>query len=103
MAKAEADEKYGIHKYLSDADFPKGDDFEEFYVYGEEIHMDLLGRKVAGSQNTIWGTGTHTSVPVPVPVIAWGPADVIAPHQDLMHHVNVGEVTINTLVGSTEK
>jgi alkaline phosphatase len=99
VSKTEADEKYGHHTYLSDADFPKVDDFEEFYVYGEEIQMDLLGRKVAAGQNTVWGTGTHTSVPVPV--IAWGPAEAIAPYKGLMHHVNVGEITINTLIGSS--
>lgn len=93
-SKAEADEKYGEHKYLSVDELPKIDDFEAFYVYGGEIHTNLMGRKVAAGQNTVWGTGTHTSVPVPV--IVWGPKSITEQYKGLMHHVEVGEITMNT-------
>lgn len=97
-SKQEADEKYPHgHGYLSADTLPAVDDFEEFYVYGSEIHMDLMGRKVAAGQNTVWGTGTHTSVPVAV--VAWGPEKVIQQFSQMQHHVNVGEKTIKAMVG----
>jgi len=85
------------HKYLDAPIFPKVDDFEEFYVYGEEIHLDLIGRKLAADQTVVWGTGTHTSPPVSV--IATGPATVTAPFGKLLHHVDVGSLMIEAMTG----
>jgi len=76
------------HKYLAAAEFPKVDDFEEFYVYGEEVHLDLIGRALAKHQNTVWSTGTHTHTPVQV--IAWGPKEGQQRFNGLMNHVEVG-------------
>lgn len=76
------------HKYLDQAEFPKIDDFEEFYVYGEEVYMDLMGRALANKQNTVWSTGTHTHTPVGV--IAWGPKAGTNRFGGMMNHVEVG-------------
>jgi alkaline phosphatase len=83
------------HKYLSAATFPKVDDFEEFYVYGEEVHLDLMGRALAKHQNTVWSTGTHTHTPVQV--IAWGPKDAQERFKGLMNHVEVGAQLIEAM------
>jgi alkaline phosphatase len=83
------------HKYLDAATFPKVDDFEEFYVYGEEVHLDLMGRALAKHQNTVWSTGTHTHTPVQV--IAWGPKDAQERFKGLMNHVEVGAQLIEAM------
>ena len=83
------------HKYLDAATFPKVDDFEEFYVYGEEVHLDLMGRALAKHQNTVWSTGTHTHTPVQV--IAWGPKDAQQRFKGLMNHVEVGAQMIEAM------
>ncbi|WP_299728593.1 alkaline phosphatase [uncultured Endozoicomonas sp.] len=80
------------HKYLSSEIFPKVKDFGAFYVYGEEIRHDLLGRAVAEDQNVVWGTGTHTSTPVPV--IAFGPAAATAPFGKMIHHTDIGRISL---------
>jgi alkaline phosphatase len=87
---AHEDNAYRVadHKYLAAAQFPKIDDFEEFYVYGEEVHMNLMGRALGKHQNTVWGTGTHTHTPVGV--IAWGPKAGTDLFRGLMTHVEVG-------------
>lgn len=85
------------HSYLDADQFPKVDDFEEFYVYGSEIHLDLIGRKLGKHQNVVWGTGTHTHTPVQV--IAWGPEAVTAEYSKMLHHVEVGKLTIKALTG----
>ncbi len=54
------------HKYLKYKTFPKVNDFEAFYVYGQEIRNDLIGRAMSEQQNIVWGTGTHTDTPVAV-------------------------------------
>lgn len=83
------------HKYLAAAEFPKVDDFEEFYVYGEEVHLNLIGRALAKHQNTVWSTGTHTHTPVQV--IAWGPKEAQQRFNGLMNHVEVGAQLIEAL------
>lgn len=83
------------HGYLSATDFPKVSDFKEFYVYGDEIHLDLIGRKLAADQTIVWGTGTHTHTPVQV--VAWGPDAVIKPFSSYLHHTKVGELAINAM------
>ena len=77
------------HKYLSVDKLPKIDDFAAFYVYGEEIKSNLIGRVLAEQQNVVWGTGTHTSTPVSV--IAWGPDDITRPLANIGHHAKVGQ------------
>ncbi|MDO6525968.1 alkaline phosphatase [Motilimonas sp. 1_MG-2023] len=86
------------HSYLSAETFPKVDDFEAFYVYGEEVRSDLIGRAMGEEQNIVWGTGTHTDTPVAV--IAYGPDAVTAPFSQLSHHTDVGQLLIKTVKGS---
>lgn len=83
------------HSYLSATDFPKISDFKEFYVYADEVHLDLIGRKLAKNQNIVWGTGTHTHTPVQV--VAWGADSVIKPFSSYLHHTKVGELAINAM------
>lgn len=59
------------HKYLKAKEVPKVHDFKAFYVYGDEVHLNLMGRALSKYQNVVWNTGTHTHTPVPV--IARGP------------------------------
>ncbi|MCJ8314243.1 MAG: alkaline phosphatase [Pseudomonadales bacterium] len=91
------DNEYQVdgHKYLDVATFPKVDDFESFYVYGEEVHLDLMGRALAKHQNTVWSTGTHTHTPVQV--IAWGPKQTQQRFNGLMNHVEVGAQLIEAM------
>ncbi|WP_305908091.1 alkaline phosphatase [Methylomarinum sp. Ch1-1] len=76
------------HRYLKAKQFPKVDDFEEFYVYGDGVHLDLIGRALAKQQNIVWATGTHTHTPVPV--IAWGPERHVRRFSTLSHHTEIG-------------
>ena len=64
-------------------------DFEAFYVYGENLRMNLLGRKVAAGQNVVWGTGTHTSTPVLV--ASYGPEAAIRSFTGVMHQSDLGQ------------
>lgn len=84
------------HPYLGAREFPKIDDFEAFYVYAEELHLNLIGRALAKHQNTVWSTGTHTSTPVSV--IAWGPSEARQRFHGLMTHVEVG-AELMTILG----
>lgn len=87
------------HHYLDAEIFPKIHDFKEFYVYGENIHHDLIGRQLGKAQNVVWATGTHTHTPVPV--IAWGPESVSRRFSTLAHHTEVGQWLIQILIGSS--
>ena len=83
--------------YLKAATFPKIHDFKEFYVYGQKIHLDLIGRQLAKEQNIVWSTGTHTHTPVPV--IAWGPEQYSRQFSTLSHHTDIGRWMIDALIG----
>lgn len=76
------------HRYLDSETLPKIHDFTPFYVYGDDIHLNLLARELAAQQNTVWGTGTHTATPVPV--IIYGPPSAQDAFQGYLHHVQVG-------------
>ncbi|WP_431688058.1 alkaline phosphatase [Hahella sp. NBU794] len=78
------------HDYLSAKMFPKVNDFKSFYVYGQEVRHDLLGRAMSESQNVVWATGTHTSTPVPV--MAFGPASATEGFSKLLHHTDIGKL-----------
>lgn len=84
------------HKYLKEEMFPAIKDFKEFYVYGDELHANLIGRTLAADQNVVWGTGTHTAAPVPV--YAFGPAEVTEAFSTMQHHTEVGQKMINALI-----
>lgn len=83
------------HKYLKAKTFPKVNDFKAFYVYGDEIRADLIGRAMSEEQNIVWGTGTHTDTPVAV--IAYGPEAVSLPFSKLSHHTEIGKLLIKTV------
>jgi alkaline phosphatase len=83
------------HKYLDAEKFPNVDDFEEFYVYGADVRRSNLGRAVAGQQNTVWSTGTHTSTPVVA--IAWGPDQITRPFGRLMHTTEWAKLALAVL------
>jgi len=84
------------HKYLSATEFPAITDFKEFYVYGDELHGNLVGRVLAADQNVVWGTGTHTSAPVPV--YAFGPEGVTRQFSMMQHHVDIGNKMMAALL-----
>lgn len=81
------------HSQLQTEYFPKVHDFKEFYVYGKDVHLDLIGRALAKSQGVVWATGTHTHTPVPV--IAWGPEEYSRRFSTLSHHTDVGRWMID--------
>ncbi|KGK01194.1 alkaline phosphatase [Thalassotalea sp. ND16A] len=86
------------HKYLDSYEFPKINDFKEFYVYGDELHGNLIGRALSAGQNTVWGTGTHTAAPVPVYV--FGPEAVSKQFATMQHHVDIGNKMINAMLAN---
>jgi alkaline phosphatase len=77
------------HKYLDAKEFPKVNDFKEFYVYGDEVHANLIGRALGAEQNIVWGTGTHTAAPVPV--YAFGPESITKQFSTMQHHVELSQ------------
>jgi alkaline phosphatase len=83
------------HDDLAGEQFPRVDDFEEFYVYGEEVHLNLIARVLAKHQNTVWSTGTHTHTPVGV--ISWGPGTAHFEFNGLTNHVEIGSQLMKLL------
>lgn len=78
------------HSYLSAQEFPHIHDFSAFYVYGDDVHLNLLARELAAQQNVVWSTGTHTASPVPV--IVAGPDYALEQFSGFMTHAQVGAV-----------
>ena len=83
------------NKYLKLKTFPKVNDFKAFYVYGDEIRNDLIGRAMSEQQNIVWGTGTHTDTPVAV--VAYGPKEVSEDFSSLTHHTDIGQLLIKAV------
>ncbi|WP_281648636.1 alkaline phosphatase [Parendozoicomonas sp. Alg238-R29] len=83
------------HKYLSAKTLPVVKDFTAFYVYGDEIHLNLLGRELAEQQNVVWGTGTHTSTPVSV--MTFGPEKLVDQFDGMQHHTDIGKKLMSAL------
>ncbi|SGY90331.1 alkaline phosphatase [Moritella viscosa] len=84
------------HKYLSAKEFPKVNDFKEFYVYGDELHANLIGRVLGTAQNVVWGTDTHTASPVPV--YAFGPESITKQFSTMQHHVELSQKMADALL-----
>ncbi len=63
-------------------------DFSEFYVYKDEIPLNLLARELAAQQGVVWSTGTHTASPVPVFVLA--PSAIMNRFNGVMTHPQIG-------------
>ena len=83
------------HTYLSATEFPKINDFKEFYVYGDEVHGNLIGRALSAEQNIVWGTGTHTAIPVPVYV--FGPPNITKQFSMMQHHTEIAKKMMKAL------
>jgi len=85
------------HRYLGTRTLPRIRDFDSFYVYGENLRMNLLGRAVAAQQNVVWCLDTHTSTPVVV--VADGPADATGRFGGIHHSTEIGQRLIALLKG----
>jgi alkaline phosphatase len=85
------------HPYLNTPTLPRIRDFEAFYVYGENLRMNLLGRAVAGQQHTVWASGTHTSTPVLLG--AYGPPAATRQFATMLHSTEVGQRMIELISG----
>ena len=85
------------HRYLGSRDGPQISDFSDFYVFGENLRLNLLARAVAADQNAVWATGTHTSTPVVA--IAIGPERAQESFRGMMHGTELGQQMQATLLG----
>jgi len=85
------------HRYLGSKTSPQVGDFSDFYVFGDNLRMNLLARAVAADQNIVWGTGTHTSTPVVV--VALGPESAVRSFGRMMHATEVGQLMQRALFG----
>jgi len=72
-------------------------DYADFYVFGDNVRMNLLARAVAADQNVVWATGTHTSTPVIA--VAVGPEHASKPYGKMMHATDLGKQMQSTLLG----
>lgn len=86
------------HGYLNAETFPKVNDFKEFYVYGNEIRKDILGRVVAKQQNVVWSTGAHTNTPVPL--IVYGPTQICENFGRLLHTTEWAQMAIEAMTAA---
>lgn len=83
------------HPYMNTETVPKIDDFEPFYVYGENLRMNLLGRAMAAQQHVTWGAGTHSSTPVILG--AFGPDHAAKRFGGMLHATDVGKRMIELI------
>jgi alkaline phosphatase len=83
------------HPYMNTKTVPRIRDFEAFYVYGENLRMNLLGRAVAGQQHVTWGAGTHSSTPVILG--AFGPLHATRRFSGMLHSTDVGKRMIELI------
>jgi alkaline phosphatase len=81
------------HADLDRPTFPRIDDYEAFYVYGDDVRRDLLARILGEKQNVVWATGAHTSTPVPF--VALGPKDVVTRFGRLMHSTTWAKMVLS--------
>ena len=78
------------HPYMGQQQVAVVQDFTPFYVYAEELPLNLMGRELAAQQSVVWGTGTHTASPVPV--IVWGPQAQLRRFPSMLTHVELGRL-----------
>jgi alkaline phosphatase len=83
------------HPYMNTQTVPRIRDFESFYVYGENLRMNLLGRVVAEQQHVTWGAGTHSSTPVIMG--AFGPPAAMNRFKGMLHATEVGQRMIDLI------
>jgi len=75
--------------------YPRFEDFEAFYPFGEDSRVDLLARQVGTEQNIVWATGAHTHTLVPV--VAHGPPQVTQKFSGMLHHTDIGKLLIDAI------
>jgi alkaline phosphatase len=85
------------HPYMGTPTVPRIRDFEAFYVYGENLRMNILGRRIAPQQHVTWGAGTHTSTPVIIG--AYGPPEAARQFTGILHATDVGRRMIALVTG----
>lgn len=96
IGERETNEYYKAdHSYQNKKTVPHFADFKEFYVYADDDHSAKIARALAGDQNVVWGTGTHTSTPVPV--YAFGPDAITKQFSTMSHHIEVAQKMITAL------
>jgi alkaline phosphatase len=83
------------HPYMNTETVPRIQDFEPFYVYGENLRMNLLGRAMASQQHVTWGAGTHSSTPVILG--AFGPDHATKRFGGMLHATDVGQRMIELI------
>ena len=83
------------HVSLGEKTVPKMGVNGAFFVYQKENRENLLAQAVAGSQQVVWATGTHTSTPVYVFVN--GPEQTLRPFGKILHHTQLGQLAIDAL------
>lgn len=66
-----------------------------FFVYTNDSRENLLAEVVGLKQQTVWASGTHTSTPVFV--FAKGNQQAIEPFANILHHTDIGRLTIEAL------
>ncbi len=85
------------HKYLGNPTVPRMPDQRAFYVYGENLRLNILGHAIGAQQNVVWGSGTHTNTPVVL--VTMGPASATKRFTGMMHSTDVGKAMIEVVRG----
>jgi len=88
------------HPYMNTRTVPRIRDFEAFYVYGENLRMNLLGRVLADQQHITWGAGTHYSTPVIMGAV--GPPAAARRFNGMLHATDVGRRMIELISAGQE-
>jgi alkaline phosphatase len=89
------------HPYMNTRTVPRIRDFEAFYVYGENLRMNLLGRALADQQHITWGAGTHSSTPVVMGAL--GPPAVMRRFSGMLHATDVGKRMIAAIAADQQR
>jgi alkaline phosphatase len=83
------------HSSLNEKTIPKMGNKSAFFVYTKDNRENLLGEIVGTKQQVVWASGTHTSTPVFV--FTKGNKQAIEPFANILHHTDVGRLTIEAL------
>ncbi|MGJ0515932.1 MAG: alkaline phosphatase [Methylomicrobium sp.] len=83
------------HPSLSEKTVPKMGAKSAFFVYTKDNRENLLAELVGAEQQVVWASGTHTSTPVFV--FTKGNKPAIEPFANILHHTDVGRLTIEAL------
>ncbi|MGR8953090.1 MAG: alkaline phosphatase, partial [Gammaproteobacteria bacterium] len=83
------------HPYLNEKIVPKVPAKGDFFVYTKDNRENLLAEVVGAQQQAVWASGTHTSTPVFV--FAKGSQQAVEPFANLLHHTDIGRLTIDAL------